>query len=175
MAGSCRLSLPTLSSSGRCCVVSSSGHGVSQRTRAEGFLRLRLLSQRNRRFSPVRTKGRANLKVTAMEENHLEAKVSNLMLDMAQAMTDVATVNSDVDVLQKDVARLRSELTRLSGNVEMLRASGDRLDNHISRYLEDYDKYNEKYRKPFFFLIMTVLVLDLVLESFILVDFFRTW
>lgn len=110
-----------------------------------------------------------------MEENPLEAKVSNVTFDMAQAMTDVATVTSDVEVLQKEVASLRTDLNRLGGAVEMLRASGDRLDNHVSRYLESYKTYNDKHRKPIFFLIILVLVLDLVLETFILVDFFKTW
>lgn len=167
MAGCCR-------SSPRSCVASSR-HGVSRHTRTQGFPRFRPSSQCNRKSLPVKSKGRANLRVVAVEENPLEAKVSNVTFDMAQAMTDVATVTSDVEVLQKEVASLRTDLNRLGGAVEMLRASGDRLDNHVSRYLESYETYNDKHRKPIFFLIILVLVLDLVLETFILVDFFKTW
>lgn len=109
-----------------------------------------------------------------MEENHLEAKVSNLTLDMAQAMTDVSTVSADVEVLQKEVTSVKDELTKLAGAVQMLRTSSDRLDNHMSLYLESYEKdRNEMYRRPFFFLVVLVLVLDLVLEAFLLMEFLK--
>lgn len=109
-----------------------------------------------------------------MDENHLEAKVSNLTFDMAQAMIDVGTVASDTEDLQKEVTSLRTELNRLADSVQMLRASGDRLENHVSRALESYEKYHDKYTKPFFLLIILVLVLDLVLEAFILVEFLKS-
>lgn len=108
-----------------------------------------------------------------MEENHLEARVSNLTLDMAQAMVDVSKVSADVEILKKEATLVKADLIKVAGAVEMLRASGDRLDNHISRYLESYEKYTEMNRKPYLYLLVLVLVLDLVLEVFLLMEFLK--
>jgi len=111
--------------------------------------------------------------VVAVEENQVDAKLSNLTLDMAQAMTDVSTVSADVEILKKEVSSVKVELTELAGIVQMLRARGDRLDNHVSRYLENYEKHEEMNRMPYIYLILLVLVLDLILEVFLLMKFLK--
>lgn len=99
--------------------------------------------------------------------------MSNLTIDMAQSMADVSKLSTDVEMLQKEVTLVKARLTQLAGAVDLLRASGDRLDNHLSKYLESFEKRKNTDRKPLLYLIVLVLVLDLVLEVFLLLEFLK--
>lgn len=103
----------------------------------------------------------------------MDTKMSNLTIDMAQSMADVSKLSTDVEMLQKEVTLVKARLTQLAGAVDLLRASGDRLDNHLSKYLESFEKRKNTDRKPLLYLIVLVLVLDLVLEVFLLLEFLK--